>query len=56
MDFSSIRWEEISQATVETLQILGASGLFTVIIGLPLGVLLFMTARSASSQVKILYT
>jgi len=56
MDFSSIRWEEISQATVETLQILGASGLFTVIIGLPLGVLLFMTARSASPQVKILYT
>lgn len=56
MDFSSIRWEEISQASIETLQILGASGLFTVIIGLPLGVLLFMTARSASSQVKILYT
>ncbi|MFS0872980.1 methionine ABC transporter permease [Paenibacillus xylanilyticus] len=56
MDFSSVRWEEIGKASIETLQILGASGLFTIIIGLPLGVLLFMTARSASVQSRIFYT
>ncbi|MEO2206184.1 methionine ABC transporter permease [Paenibacillus pabuli] len=56
MDFSSVRWEEIGKASIETLQILGASGLFTIIIGLPLGVLLFMTARSASIQSRTIYT
>lgn len=56
MDFSTVRWEEIGKASFETLQILGASGLFTIIIGLPLGVLLFMTARSASIQSRTIYT
>lgn len=56
MDFSTVRWEEIGKASIETLQILGVSGLFTIIIGLPLGVLLFMTARSASIQSQVVYT
>ncbi|WP_336764599.1 methionine ABC transporter permease [Paenibacillus sp. USHLN196] len=56
MDFSTVRWEEIGKASIETLQILGASGLFTIIIGLPLGVLLFMTARSASTQSRVVYS
>ncbi|MCG7385293.1 methionine ABC transporter permease [Paenibacillus sp. ACRRY] len=56
MDFSTVRWGEIGKASIETLQILGASGLFTIIIGLPLGVLLFMTARSASIQSRTIYT
>ncbi|HBU80844.1 methionine ABC transporter permease [Paenibacillus sp. UMB7766-LJ446] len=56
MDFSTVRWEEIGKASIETLQILGASGLFTIIIGLPLGVLLFMTARSASIKSQVVYT
>ncbi|WP_418039232.1 methionine ABC transporter permease [Paenibacillus xylanilyticus] len=56
MDFSTVRWEEIGKASIETLQILGASGLFTIIIGLPLGVLLFMTSRSASIQSRTIYT
>ncbi|SEL94351.1 methionine ABC transporter permease [Paenibacillus sp. OK003] len=56
MDFSTVRWEEIGKASIETLQILGASGLFTIIIGLPLGVLLFMTARSTSIQSQVVYT
>src|SRR4051812_41453714 len=56
MDFSTVRWEEIGKASIETLQILAASGLFTIIIGLPLGVLLFMTARSASIQSQVVYT
>ncbi|WP_405157866.1 methionine ABC transporter permease [Paenibacillus sp. FSL H8-0283] len=55
MDFSTVRWEEVGKASIETLQILGASGLFTVIFGLPLGVLLFMTARSASTKSRVVY-
>ncbi|WP_440112482.1 methionine ABC transporter permease [Paenibacillus sp. QZ-Y1] len=56
MDFSTVRWEEIGTASIETLQILGASGLFTIIIGLPLGVLLFMTAKSVSTQSRVVYS
>ncbi|MCW3795576.1 MULTISPECIES: methionine ABC transporter permease [Paenibacillus] len=56
MDFSTVRWEEVGKASIETLQILGVSGLFTVILGLPLGVLLFMTARSASIKSRAVYT
>lgn len=55
MDFSTVRWEEVGKASIETLQILGVSGLFTVILGLPLGVLLFMTARSASTKSRVVY-
>ncbi|WP_433746966.1 methionine ABC transporter permease [Paenibacillus amylolyticus] len=56
MDFSTVRWEEVGKASIETLQILGVSGLFTVIFGLPLGVLLFMTARSVSIKSRTVYT
>lgn len=56
MDFSTVRWEEVGKASIETLQILGVSGLFTVILGLPLGVLLFATARSASIKSRAVYT
>jgi len=56
MDFSTVRWEEVGKASIETLQILGVSGLFTVIFGLPLGVLLFMTARSTSIKSRAVYT
>ncbi|WP_339179142.1 methionine ABC transporter permease [Paenibacillus sp. FSL R5-0701] len=56
MDFSTVRWEEVGKASIETLQILGVSGLFTVILGLPLGVLLFMTARSSSIKSRAVYT
>jgi D-methionine transport system permease protein len=37
-------WIEIGQATLETLQMLGASLLFTVLLGLPLGIALYLTA------------
>ncbi|PQP80963.1 metal ABC transporter permease [Paenibacillus sp. PCH8] len=56
MDFSTVRWEEVGKASIETLQILAVSGLFTVILGLPLGVLLFMTARSGSTRSRVVYT
>ncbi|WP_154959693.1 methionine ABC transporter permease [Paenibacillus xylanexedens] len=55
MDFSKVRWEEVGTASIETLQILAVSGLFTVLLGLPLGVILFMTGRSVSPSSKLTY-
>ena len=41
--FLAIDWSDIGVATVETLTMVGGSLLFTVIFGLPLGVILFLT-------------
>nr|WP_314420417.1 methionine ABC transporter permease [uncultured Erwinia sp.] len=38
-------WQLVLQATLETLYMVGFSGLFTLAIGLPLGVLLFISRR-----------
>jgi len=40
-----IDWQGIGEATADTLTMLGLSTLFTVLIGLPLGVVLFLTSR-----------
>ncbi|MCF4997446.1 methionine ABC transporter permease MetI [Pseudomonas syringae] len=40
--FKNIDWLEIGLASSDTLQMLGGSLLFTVLLGLPLGVLLFL--------------
>ena len=45
MDLSVIDWSDIWQATLETLTMTGLSLLFTILIGLPLGILLFLTGR-----------
>lgn len=42
--FAAIDWAEVFQASLDTLTMLGVSLAFTVLIGLPLGVLLFLTA------------
>lgn len=39
----NVDWIEIARATLETLEMLGASLLFTVVIGLPIGLALYMT-------------
>jgi D-methionine transport system permease protein len=39
----AIDWAEIGVATLETLTMVGGSLLFTVILGLPLGIVLFLT-------------
>lgn len=39
----NVFWPEIWQASLDTLAMLGGSLLFTVLLGLPLGVLLFLT-------------
>ena len=41
----NIDWAEIGQATVDTLAMLGGSMILTVILGLPLGVILFLTGK-----------
>jgi D-methionine transport system permease protein len=45
IDLAGIDWHDILQATLETLMMTGTSLLFTVLIGLPLGILLFLTGR-----------
>jgi D-methionine transport system permease protein len=42
---SNIDWSEIAQATFDTLTMLGGSMVLTVILGLPLGVILFLTGK-----------
>jgi D-methionine transport system permease protein len=41
--FAAIDWQDIGMATVETLAMVGGSLLFTVLFGLPLGIILFLT-------------
>lgn len=41
----NVDWAEIGQATLDTLAMLGGSMILTVIVGLPLGVILFLTGK-----------
>nr|WP_321270978.1 methionine ABC transporter permease [Alcaligenes faecalis] len=45
MNFSNLDWALIGEATIDTLLMTGISLGFTAVIGLPLGVLLFLTSR-----------
>jgi D-methionine transport system permease protein len=47
---ANIDWAEIGQATVDTLSMLGGSMVLTVILGLPLGVILFLTGPGQMLQ------
>ncbi len=40
---TNINWADIGQATLDTLVMLGGSLAFSVLLGLPLGVILFLT-------------
>jgi D-methionine transport system permease protein len=53
--FENVDWPEIGQATVDTLTMLAFSVLFTVLIGLPLGVILFLTSRGQLLQNRTFY-
>lgn len=52
---SNIDWYEIWLATLDTLLMLGGSLLFTIVLGLPLGVLLFLTAPRQLFEHKAFY-
>lgn len=45
MSASNIDWSEIGQATLDTLAMLGGSMALTIALGLPLGVILFLTGK-----------
>ncbi|HCG0887412.1 TPA: ABC transporter permease [Pseudomonas aeruginosa] len=56
MSFANIDWCEIWLASVDTFWMLGGSLLFTVVLGLPLGVLLFLTGPRQMFEQKAVYT
>lgn len=55
LDFSKIDWAEMGTASVDTLQMMLYSTLFTLVIGLPLGVLLYVSSRSNSVVLQWVY-
>lgn len=55
IDFSLLDWNEIGVASADTLKMLVSSAVFTFILGLPLGVLLYQTSRSNTGWVRIVY-
>jgi D-methionine transport system permease protein len=52
---ANIDWSEIAQACLDTLSMLGAALGFTVLLGLPLGVLLFLTGQRQLHESPALY-
>lgn len=52
--FDEIRWTEIGKASRETLVMLGASLAFTVLLGLMIGILLFLTSRGQMLHHRVL--
>src|SRR4051794_34761175 len=52
---SQIDWPEIAQASVDTLLMLVGSLTFTVLLGLPLGILLFLTSKGQLLQQRVVY-
>lgn len=55
MNWSNIDWPLIGEATIDTLLMTGFSLLFTVLIGLPLGVVLFLTSTGQILQNSLIY-
>jgi D-methionine transport system permease protein len=53
--FTNVDWYEIWLATLDTLLMLGGSLLFTILLGLPLGVLLFLTGPRQLFENRPLY-
>jgi D-methionine transport system permease protein len=56
MNFADLNWKEMMDATVATLQMLLFSGLFTIILGLPLGILLYLWGKSNSIVIRVIYS
>lgn len=53
--FVNIDWTEIGLATLDTLAMLGGSLLFTIVLGLPLGIVLFLTGPRQLLAQPLLY-
>jgi D-methionine transport system permease protein len=52
---ADVDWSEIWQNTLDTLSMLGGSTLFTLILGLPIGILLYMTGRGQLLEQPVVY-
>lgn len=55
MSFDLIDWSQISDASLDTLAMLGGALMFTVLFGLPLGVALFLTGKRQLLEQPVLY-
>ncbi|WP_273429158.1 methionine ABC transporter permease [Chitinibacter tainanensis] len=53
--FANIDWADIGTATLDTLSMLGGSLLFTLVLGLPLGILLFLTGKRQLLEQPLVY-
>ncbi|WNQ10558.1 methionine ABC transporter permease [Paenibacillus aurantius] len=56
INLENIHWPDIGDATQDTLIMLGLSTLFTVMVGLPIGILLFLSSRGQLLQNRVSYT
>lgn len=56
LDFSTIDWSEMLEATIATLQMLAISGIFTIILGLPLGIILYLWGRTDNMIIRVVYS
>lgn len=56
LTFENVDWEEIGEATIDTMTMLGFSTFFTILIGLPLGIILFLTSRGQLLQNRTFYS
>ncbi|KIL36004.1 metal ABC transporter permease [Cohnella kolymensis] len=52
---ADVDWSDIWQNTLDTLTMLGGSTLFTLILGLPIGILLYMTRRGQLLEQPVVY-
>lgn len=52
--FENVRWDEIGQATLDTVLMLGGSLALTVLFGLPLGVLLYLSGKGRLASNPVL--
>ena len=55
MDFAGIDWGEIGTASVDTLKMVGFSLLFTILIGLPTGIYLYLLSKGQFLENRFLY-
>lgn len=56
LDFNKIDWSEMLDATVATLNMVVISGIFTIILGLPLGIMLYLWGRSNNVIIRAVYS
>lgn len=54
--FANIDWSDIGVATLDTLSMLGGSMALTVVLGLPLGVILFLTGKGQMLENRATHT